>query len=124
MTSSQKARDGRGSVQGEERVFGPRKKVNPKGVEERDLGYSTNVKKIKEQEDRSKIESGSRNSFRFLVKRAPQKQVQSVEDDPVADEKPKQMGVTELAKRRMAHLAKLSECWWDKQKKISDHAEG
>nr|GMC89420.1 probable serine/threonine-protein kinase PBL19 [Ipomoea batatas] len=32
-----------------------------------------------------------------------------VEDDPVDDEKPKQMGPAESAKRRMAQLAKLSE---------------
>ncbi|KAK4372334.1 hypothetical protein RND71_007718 [Anisodus tanguticus] len=34
---------------------------------------------------------------------------QIVDDDPVVEEKPKQMGATESAKRRMAHLAKLSE---------------
>ncbi|XP_009594763.1 putative serine/threonine-protein kinase PBL19 [Nicotiana tabacum] len=34
---------------------------------------------------------------------------QSVEDEPVVEEKPKQTGASESAKRRMAHLAKLSE---------------
>lgn len=34
---------------------------------------------------------------------------QCVEDEPVVEEKPKQTGASESAKRRMAHLAKLSE---------------
>ncbi|PHT60656.1 putative receptor-like protein kinase [Capsicum baccatum] len=34
---------------------------------------------------------------------------QNVDDDPVVEEEPKQMGATASAKRRMAHLAKLSE---------------
>lgn len=40
---------------------------------------------------------------------SPDRSFNFVEDDPVDEKPPKQMGASESAKRRMAHLAKLSE---------------